>query len=264
MLRRPILRGLCAIVVVAVLCGVAIVATTTTRPLSSPSDPNESSEVAGPVHWVLLGVGRDGRSVVVLPSGESGGCNYSWATAKLPNPTIQIRASIRRRNCAIETMDSQEAEPVTVPIPGLGFVLAGHPIDGPLYDGVAPARELRWASQSPLSGRFSVPAVEGLQLDVARQILRRLGARVEVAGPTGDRAWVRTQWPAPGTPLATSARSAGPIGPTLLLTHAPKGDRLPGDRSLTCAQASEYLSAAERWNLRRTLPAACRPSTRPR
>lgn len=205
--------------------------------------PNGVAEVRGPVPWVLLGAGLDGKSVVVLPLESTGGCKYGWATAKIPSPTIQIRASLRRRNCRVEQMDLGPPTVVTVPIPG-PIPLHGQRIGGPEYQGVGDRNQLIRATRTAMA--VTLPSVEGLRLDVARQILRRLGAaEVEVAGPSGEGAFVRTQWPPPGTRIASTEYRSGErrtlaTPNTLLVTGGPPRARDYDGHGLTCATLRRY------------------------
>ena len=269
MARGGSLRGVTAIVVVAGLVALGLIVARWGHDSASEfgPGPNGSTEVRGPVPWKLLGVGADGKSVIVLPLESTGGCRYGWATAKIPSPTIQIRASLRRKNCESETADLRSASPITVPIPGPEAWINGRRIDGPKYEGVGTREQI--LSASGPGHRVAVPNVEGLRLDVARQILQRIGADVETAGPTGETASVQLQWPAPGTPIdvirdrSDPTLRAGPIPDSLLLTSSSRPeDRKVDDERLTCATVRRHRIPDDDLEVfGRLVPRACRPAS---
>ncbi len=251
---------------------ISLVAATTVfvmRLLSVPDPPGMggSAEVAGPVPWVVLEVGADRRSLTIIPLADRSECGFPWGeVAKVPNPTIQLRASIRRQGCGAESLVAMTPTPVTVPVPGPKGV-AGQRVDGPRFRGAATTEYVLQARA--WQGRAAYPNVQGLRVALAAQILEANGAtfEAEIVGPVTETAYVWQQWPAPGTtikrgepqrpPSSSNASSLPALKRALLLTSDPKSnDQRDRDYSFSCRQAKR-LTAEERQRYVRLVPASC-------
>jgi hypothetical protein len=193
--HRWALPGILAVVVV-----VAIVAAAALRHRSSGSPVDT-------VDWTLVGVGPDGRSLLVSEPTDVCGDAPKPELLSQTAKAIQIQLNVKESDCNAP-LNAGDPPLLTV---ALNAPLRGQTIGGPMYQAFEGRK------------RSATPSVVGLGPEDAAAVLSAAtgeNGHVRFVGTTTAGTWITRQLPPAGSPVATSAKGAA-TPTTRLVTSAP-------------------------------------------
>lgn len=167
--RRPAL--------LAVACGLALSGCG-----SDVAPADRHGEFREIVEWSLIGVGLDGRSLLVAPVSGRGACEYIRGRTRTD---LVVRVGIDHVKCGAIPSRVYPSSLATVQVPALCFESRLRYKTDATYLGVV--------AQPEFSER--VPGVVGLNLKTAREILQANGLRTVVRGSTDPDATIERQTP---------------------------------------------------------------------